>query len=233
MHPTLYTNRTIARQVVRARDVRLIVAVSVAGSVAAVTTTPVLWLSTAALVALLAAAQRKGDKDVRDDRRMRSLPLPLQRTLRATLAGLPPGDAKRLLNAVGRQAAILFDARRPSFDEGARQNVSDLVEASCEVAVELSRVERAAAAQTLSAPDATLRIKLNGSRRLFAGRLEDAASALASMYASGVHHGTPASDRVAELVHEIRADAAASSYAWSEVQKLSDTHADVSSGDIG
>jgi hypothetical protein len=37
-----------------------------------------------------------------------------------------------------------------------------------------------------------------------------------------------ASDRVAELVHEIRADAAASNYAWSEVQRLSQAHADVS-----
>jgi hypothetical protein len=228
MHPTLYTNRTIARQVVRARDVRLIVAVTAAGSIAAVMANPVFWLSTAALVTLLATAQRKGDRDVRDDRRLRSLPLPVQRTLRATLAGLPPGDAKRLLNAVGRQAAILFDGRRSAFDENARQNVSDLVEASCEVAAELSRLERAVAATALPVSDAQLRVKLNASRSLFAGRLEDAASALASMYASGVHHGTPASDRVAELVHEIRADAAASNYAWSEVQRLSQAHADVS-----
>jgi hypothetical protein len=228
MHPTLYTNRTIARQVVRARDVRLIVAVTAAGSIAAVMANPVFWLSTAALVTLLATAQRKGDRDVRDDRRLRALPLPVQRTLRATLAGLPPGDAKRLLNAVGRQAAILFDGRRAAFDENARQNVSDLVDASCEVAAELSRLERAVAATALPVSDAQLRVKLNASRSLFAGRLEDAASALASMYASGVHHGTPASDRVAELVHEIRADAAASNYAWSEVQRLSQAHADVS-----
>ena len=225
MHPTLYTNRTIARQVVRARDVRLIVAVAIAGSVAAVVVHPLFWLSTAVLVAILAAAKRKGDVDVRDDRRLRSMPLPVQRTLRATLAGLPPGDAKRLLNAVGRQAAILFDARRSAFDEKARANVSDLVEASCEVAVELSRHERAIATHGMAPSDATLRIKLEASRSLFAGRLEDAASALASMYASGVQHGTPASDRVAELVQEIRADAAASSYAWSEVQGLVGTHA--------
>ena len=112
MHPTLYTNRTIARRVVRARDVRLIVAVTVAGSVAAVVATPVLWISTAAIVALLAVVQhRQSEVDVRDDRRLQSLPLPIQRALRSTLAGLPPGDAKKLLNAVGRQAAILFAAR--------------------------------------------------------------------------------------------------------------------------
>lgn len=226
MHPTLYTNRTIARRVVRARDVRLIVAVTTAGSVAAVIVSPMLWLSTAAIVGLLAVVQRReGEVDVRDDRRLRSLPLPLQRALRSTLAGLPPGYAKRLLNAVGRQAAILFDARGSAFDEpwgvSARQNVSDLVDAACEVAVELSRLERAVAVQALSAPDASLMVKLTNSRRLFAGRLDDAASALASMYASGVHHGTPASDRVAELVQEIRADAAATSHAWSEMQNLS------------
>lgn len=226
MHPTLYTNRTIARRVVRARDVRLIVAVTVAGSVAAVVATPVLWISTAAIVALLAVVQHsQGAVDVRDDKRLQSLPLPIQRALRSTLANLPPGDAKRLLNAVGRQAAILFAARGKAFaepwGESARHNVSDLVEASCEVAVELSRLERVSAADALSAPDAQVRVKLNASRSLFAGRLEDAASALAALYASGVHHGTPASDRVAELVQEIRADAAATSYAWAEMQKLS------------
>ena len=226
MQPTLYVNRTIARRVVRARDVRLIVAVAMAGSVAAVMANPMLWLSTAAMVGLLAVVQhRESEVDVRDDKRLQSLPLPIQRALRSTLAGLPPGEAKRLLNAVGRQVAILFAARRSVFDEpwgeSARQNVSDLVEASCEVALELSRIERALATNALSAPDAHLIAKLANSRRLFAGRLEDAASALASMYASGVHHGTPASDRVAELVQEIRADAAATSHAWSEIQKLS------------
>ena len=232
MHPTLYVNRTIARRVVRARDVRLIVAVAMAGSVAAVMANPMLWLSTAAIVGLLAIVQRReGEVDVRDDKRLRSLPLPVQRALRSTLAGLPPGDAKRLLNAVGRQAAILFDARGSAFDEpwgeSARQNVSDLVEAACEVALELSRLERAVAVHSLSAPDANLIARLTNSRDLFAGRLDDAASALASMYASDVHHGTPASDRVAELVQEIRADAAATSHAWSEMQRLSDTHRDV------
>lgn len=227
MHPTLYTNRTIARRVVRARDVRLIAAVTTAGSVAAVMATPVFWLSTVGIVALLAVVQRHGEVDVRDDKRLRSLPLPIQRALRSTLAGLPPGEAKRLLNAVGRQVAILFDARKSAFDEpwgeSVRQNVSDLVEAACEVAVELSRIERAIAGEALSAPDAQVRVKLNASRSLYAGRLEDAASALASMYASGVQHGTPASDRVAELVQEIRADAAATSHAWAEMETLSNT----------
>ena len=228
MHPTLYTNRTIARRVVRARDVRLIVAVTTAGSIAAVVANPMLWISTAFLVVLLAVVQRReGEVDVRDDKRLQSLPLPLQRALRSTLAGLPPGDAKRLLNAIGRQAAILFDSRKSPFNgpwgESARQNVSDLVEAACEVAVELSRLERALAVQSSQSADANLIAQLTNSRRLFAGRLEDSASALAAMYASGVNHGTPASDRVAELVQEIRADAAATSHAWSELQTLSDT----------
>jgi hypothetical protein len=226
LQPTLYTNRTIARRFVRARDVRLIVAVTVAGSAAAAIGNPVLWISTAAFVGLLAWAQRReGEVDVRDDRRLRSLPLPLQRILRSTLAGLPPGDAKRLLNEVGRQAAILFDARRLAFDEPwgvrARQSVSELVEAACEVARELSRLERAFPIGASPAPDASLIAEVTASRRLFEGRLEDAASALAAMYASGVHQGTPSSDRVAELVQEIRADAAATSHDWSEVERLS------------
>ena len=224
MLPTLYTNRTIARRVVRARDVRLIVAVSLTGSIAAAMGNPALWLSTASLVALLAWAQRRKGSDVRDDERLRSLPLPMQRRLRSTLASLAPGDAKRLLNDVGRKAAILFDARRIAFNEpwgvSARQNVSDLVQAACDVAMELSRLERAFPVGASTAPDASLIARVTASRRLFEGRLEDAASALSALYASGVHHGTPASDRVAELVQEIRADAAATSQAWSEVQQL-------------
>jgi hypothetical protein len=228
MQPTVYTNRTIAREVVRGRDVRVIVGVTVAGSIAAAMGHPVLWLSTAVLVGFLAVVQRRQTAvDVRDDGRLRSLPLPLQRILRSTLAGLPPGDAKRLLNEVGRQTAILFDARGVAFDEpwgaSARQNVSDLVEAACEVARELSRLERAFPVGASPAPDASLIAEVTASRRLFEGRLEDAASALSALYASGVHQGTPASDRVAELVQEIRADAAATSHAWSEVANLSRT----------
>jgi len=40
-------------------------------------------------------------------------------------------------------------------------------------------------------------------------RLRDAATALSEMYASGVEHGTPASNRVADLAVEVRADASA------------------------
>ena len=84
----------------------------------------------------------------------------------------------------------------------------------------MARLDRAFPAGTPSSADDEVVAAAWASRRLFAGRLEDATSALAAMYAAGVAHGTPASDRVAELVNEIRADAAATSHARAEVQKL-------------
>jgi hypothetical protein len=227
MRPTVYTNRTVTRRAVRAADVRLVIAVAICGSVAAVVADSALWLSTAAVVGLLVLAiQRVSESDVRDDARLRALPLPLQRTLRATLAALPAGDAKRLLNEVGRQAAVLFSSRPFTFDDpwerSARQNVSELVEAACNVAQEMARLDRAFPPGTPTAADESLLAQALASRRLFEGRLEDAASALAAMYAAGVQHGTPASDRVAELVQEIRADAAATSYAGTELNRLLD-----------
>jgi len=102
----------------------------------------------------------------------------------------------------------------------ARRNVSELLEAACDIAREMARLDRAFPAGTPSSADDEVVAAAWASRRLFAGRLEDATSALAAMYAAGVAHGTPASDRVAELVNEIRADAAATSHARAEVQKL-------------
>jgi hypothetical protein len=40
------------------------------------------------------------------------------------------------------------------------------------------------------------------------------------LYVSGVEHGTPASERVAELVSEIKLDASARSAAAEEMKKL-------------
>jgi hypothetical protein len=53
-----------------------------------------------------------------------------------------------------------------------------------------------------------------------AGRLSHAASALSSLYVAGVEHGSPASDRVAELVGEINADASARRAAATEMGAL-------------
>jgi hypothetical protein len=50
--------------------------------------------------------------------------------------------------------------------------------------------------------------------------LSSAATALASLYVAGVMHGSPASDRVAQLAEEINADASARRAAANEISAL-------------
>jgi hypothetical protein len=132
-----------------------------------------------------------------------------------------------LLAEVARHASVVFSRPEPMLERGGasetRTNVSDLIEASCDVARELARLDRAFPREAPVAADVTLTTQVLASRRLFATRLEDASSALAAFYAAGVQHGTPASDRVAELVKEIREDAAATSSAHLELQGLLDS----------
>jgi hypothetical protein len=229
MRPTLHIDVTIlapGRRMPTA-DVRLIAAVAVAGSLTALVVGPSFWVATAGAVALLVLASRRGaGPGTPDGPQLWTLPLPLQRAVRTTLADLPEGDAKRLLTEIARHASSLFSRPEALLETGGgadtRANISDLVEASCEVAMELSRLDRAFPREAPVAGDVTLTAQVLASRRLFAGRLEDAACALAESYAAGVGHGTRASDRVAEMVKEIRADAAATSDAHSELQRLLD-----------
>jgi hypothetical protein len=230
MRPTLHIDVTslAPRRPIPAADVRLIVAVAAMGSLTAFVVDPAFWFATAAAVALLFLASRRGAAPGSGkDPQVWTLPMPLQRAVRSTLADLPEGDAKRLLADVARHASVLFSRPEPMLERGgvsdSRANVSDLVAASCDVARELARLDRAFPREAPVAADVTLTAQVLASRRLFAARLEDAASALAASYAAGVEHGTPASDRVAELVREIREDAAATSSARSELQQLLDS----------
>jgi hypothetical protein len=94
-----------------------------------------------------------------------------------------------------------------------------LVEACCTTALELARVDLASTAGDPSElAEEGKRVK--DARVLLAGRLSHAASALASLYVAGVQHGSPASDRVSELVDEINADAYARRAAASELGVL-------------
>ena len=120
-----------------------------------------------------------------------------------------------------------FDARQ---DDEARRHVADLVADSCTIALDLARLDATAPVSALpnattpgagAAPaDAALSARYQAARELFTKRLGDAASALSALYASGVERGTPASDRVAELVSEIREEASARSAAKSELDAL-------------
>src|SRR5262249_14907024 len=146
------------------------------------------------------------------------------------VASLPAGDARRLLGDVVRQARPLFGMASSHFDAAknaeAHAQAADLVLAACETALELSQLDTLLAADSRTKSvagetrEAELRERLTAARALFASRLTEAANALATMYASDVEHGTPASDAVAELAVELSADAVARTKARAEMDEL-------------
>jgi hypothetical protein len=225
-----------------AADVILILAVVIAGAVAGYVVDAVLWFVTLAVAVMLALASRLGR--TRSEGReagpseLTELPTDLRQVVGAALVQLGEGDAKRMLMAVVQPARLWFGMRESAFDarqdDDTRRHVGDLVAGSCTIALDLARLDAAAAslgmalaeAQPADAPhaaaptDITLAKRYQAARELLARRLGDAASALSALYASGVERGTPASDRVADLVKEIREDASARAAAKSELDAL-------------
>jgi hypothetical protein len=234
-----------------ANDVILVVAVVLAGALAGYVVDAGLWLVTLLVAFMLVIASRIGH--TRSDGRgvnqsdVPELPPDLRKEVNGALAQLDEGDARRMLMAVVQPARSWFGMRESSFDarqdDDTRRHVADLLAGSCAIALDLARLDAAAAPINTSSPAAlraaaapaashtavplpaapaenNLAQRYQAARDLFAKRLADAASALSALYASGVERGTPASDRVAELVQEIREDASARTAAKGELDTL-------------
>lgn len=204
-------------------DVRLILAAAISGSAAAALADPVLWFSTAGVVALLIHASRRAQKQAIDSIwELQHVPPQLRRVIQTTFAELPEGEAKQLLSDLTSQAANVYAHSESTFDaewdRHARRNVTELVGAACGVALDVARLDLAFARGADGKGQLTE--GLVATRQLFIGRLRDAVSAVAALYAAGVQNGTPASDRVGELVNEIRGDAALTSHARKELDQL-------------
>lgn len=146
-----------------------------------------------------------------------------------TIGRMQAGDAQRLLAGVVRSAKPLFSMTPSAFDASkdneAREQAGELIVASCDTALELSQLDDMLEIHTApgsgdSPSDMSLLIRLSSARDLLVTRLRDASLALDQLYASGVVRGTPASDRVAELVAELKADAGARESATMEVDRL-------------
>jgi hypothetical protein len=219
-----------AQRAPMARDVRLLlVAVVVTGCSAALVEMPALWIVTpmVALTILVGARARNGATA----RAIIEVALPpaVQHAIDGALAQLADeSTAERLLLDVVRHARPLFAAGDSAFDaahdEVTRANASELVVECCEVALQLSQVDELRTADIRAAQDAAqrqaTRAKYDATYRMLMQHLSNAADALAALYVSGVEHGTPASERVAALVSEIRLDASARSAAAAEMKKL-------------
>jgi hypothetical protein len=213
-----------------ARDTQLLLcAVVVTGFTAALVALPALWIVTPVVALTILFGARA--EYVAAESAVAEVPLPpaLQHAIDRAFAELADeGTARRLLSDVVRHARPLFDTRDSAFDsahdELTRANASELVVECCEVALQLSQVDELRAAHIGAAQDASqrqaTRATFEATHMMLVQHLSNAADALAALYVSGVEHGTPASERVAELVSEIKLDASARSAAAEEMKKL-------------
>jgi hypothetical protein len=198
-------------------------AVMIVGTFAAVTVSPLLFFTTLIVTLMIARAASPTRRSKAPSLDFPELPSSLRVTIDQTIAQLPDGDARRLLFNALVQARPLLAPHAAALDEkqesATRENVQSLVEACCSTALDLARVDLALAARdSVASSDDSKRIA--AVRDQLAGRLSHAATALSSLYVAGVQNGSPASDRVAELVDEINADANARRAAASEMGAL-------------
>ncbi len=221
-------------QLGRGWDRVMIYAVIAAGIAAGVRYAQVFWYFTPIMVLFLVRARRRafGEPVVvahgQASEPFGQFPPRVDTAVQAAVAQLPSGDARKLLGGVIRQARPLFGITSsnfdPSKDEESRSHAADLVVASCDTALELARLDgliESGSRASKGTPSGTdLDERYAAARAEFAKRLTDAAAALGELYASGIEHGTPASDRVAELAAELTADAASRSAAKVEVDEL-------------
>jgi hypothetical protein len=204
-----------------------VLAVLIAGMWAAFTVSGVFFFATVVVAAVVmrgasaaaADAPRAAEKSDFID-----LPDGVRRVVDDALRALPDGDARRQLLAVIVQARPILAARSTTFDaateSASRTNVESLVAACCGTALDLSRLDAVVSSKGGGPRDQTRDARLASARDMLAKRMSDATSALAALYTAGIEHGTPASNRVAELASEIAEDAKARGAAATELAQL-------------
>lgn len=204
---------------ISAFDGLLCIAIVCVGTATAAIAMPMLWLVTPVLAALVYVSARHAAHPAVPKVPLGAFPIHLQRLLDEAIDRLPLGEPRRLLADIVRQARPLFADRESAFDADmertTREDVIDLVSASCETALELSRLDGAAPKDRGTGDILSLRYAR--AREELVHRLHSAATSLSELYAADVEHGTPASDRVAELADVLRGDARARRAAKSEI----------------
>jgi hypothetical protein len=218
-------------------DLLVVAAAVIAGAIAAHLAMPVLWIVTPVVagtlfVAAVRAARRQHGSDTTP-----VIPLPprLERSVAEAFAVLPAGEARDLLGDVVRRARTLLDTVAGHTDDRRlARDVTDLVDACCEIAREHARLDAvlpalwepalAPAAARGAADDAEsdeLRRRGDASRQLLTRRLREAAVVIEAMVVQqGVERGGAAAQRVAELTSELAAEAAARRHAAQEIERL-------------
>jgi hypothetical protein len=221
-----------------AADLLVVTAVTIAGAIAAHLGMPVLWIVTPLVAGtLFVAAMRAARRQRTGDAAAPGHPLPprLERSVAEAFAMLPAGEARDLLADVVQRARTLLDTIAGQTDEQRlARDVTDLVDACCEIAREHARLDAvlpalwepalAPAAARGAADDADadeLRRRGDAGRQLLTRRLREATVAMEAMVVQqGVERSGAAAQRVAELTSELAAEAAARRHAAQEIQRL-------------
>jgi hypothetical protein len=206
-----------------ARDGLLVVAIILIGLAAAWLAMPILWFATPVMAVYVFTSARKATREQEPVLDEGELPTQLQLVLDAAIDRLPLGEPRQLLAEVVRQARPLFAVRESAFDAAmekeTRENVIDLVNAACETALDLWRLDGAAPKARAGSPDVdALTLRYQSARVELVARLRSAATSLSELHAADIEHGTPASDRVATLAAALREDARARSAAKTELE---------------
>jgi hypothetical protein len=218
-------------------DHLLVAAVMVAGAAAGALAMPALWIVTPPFAAILLGAAVHAARGARGADATPAAPLPprLERSVAEAFAALPAGEARELLADVVRRARTLLDALAGQADERRlARDVTDLVDACCEIAREHARLDAVLPAlwEPALAPAAArgaadnagadeLRRRGEAGRELLTRRLREAVAAMEQMVVQrGVERGGLAAQRVAELTSELAAEAAARRHAAQEIQRL-------------
>ena len=210
-----------------AADGLLFIAIVLTGAVAAYVALPMLWIVTPVMAGLVYFSARQASFVPAPAIELAGeLPPHVQYNIYQAIDRLPLGEPRQLLANVVRQARPLFAERQSAFDaeteRETRANVIALVNAACETALDLWRLDGAAPRVSSGADIARgdLGVRYQRAREELVARLRDAATSLSELYASDLEHGTPASDRVAELAAALREDAVARSAAKNEVDMV-------------
>jgi hypothetical protein len=187
----------------------MLAAVVVAGSSAGVAVSPVAFITTIVVAAIiLRAASRATGVVVHSAGEFPELPADLRERVQTTFATLPEGQARQLLLAVVVRARPIFATPSTTFDpdheNATRADVASLLDVCAVTARELSLLDESGVAGDARGKQA---------RELLVRRLGDAADAINALYLAGIERGTPASQRVAELAAEIKQEAGAREYA--------------------
>jgi hypothetical protein len=194
--------------------------VIVSGIAAASIAEPVLWYLTPAVAMCLLLASREGARRTAGS----DMPDDLSERLATTLNSMPTGEIRALYNDVIAAAMPVFARRLRRLSDyyarDTRESVRELLEAASQVALDAARLDTTLRSGTLLQRDPSVRSSAESARAQYAKQLADAASTLHALAASGLAHGTPESERVTELVTEIREETSARTAAWKEIDSI-------------